>query len=466
LKHRYDDLLRLIIRTIKNDYAGFPEKMERHDSRYYVNTTGTAFKQGKLDELLFLRIVSQYLASLGDPNLKFSMVDHEDYRNYSVGFRVRRFADDLYVTECAQDERLKAGDRLISVNHLPAGMHRAKFRKNILIGNTAEREQWGGFLKMADHFVVEHPDGTREDLPFAHFELQQPEHRVRFWKPSSDVCCLSVEEFSQDTAALETLLNAHEAELRICSSLVIDLRKNEGGTESGFEPLLPLVMEHPLPRTELPEEPVYMNYTKENCDRRVREFQVLKNMYEKEADEGAARMCGDLIREYIEKAGSGLTREYTEKAGSGLTREYTEKAGSGLRLESEEADFWPGAGSKEAGGCQAEPLLQPYENIKKVILITDTWCRDAGEVFVKMAADFSKVTVLGRPTMGTIDYTNSVTMVLDQTFVLSYPMGKRGYVMDGTRYNETGLPVDIYVPWTPRECTEDVLLEKALEILS
>lgn len=449
MKHKYDDLLRTIIRTIKNDYAGFPEKMERHDSRYYVNTTGTAFKQGNLDELLFLRIVSQYLASLGDPNLKFSMADHEDYKNYCVGFRARRYGNDLYVTECAQDQRLKVGDKITAINQLPPGGHRAKFRKNILIGNTAEREQWSGFLKMADHFEVEHSDGTKEDLSFEHFELLQPEYKTEFRSLTEDVCYLCIEEFSPDTTALETLLQKHEMELRTCSRLILDLRKNEGGAESGFVPLLPLVIDHPVSLTDLFQDPVYTNYTNENCERRIREFQVLKNLYAKESQEDAARLCDDLIQEYQKKAGSGLCAEAADD-----------------ELQSKSHTTAAGASCESENSNKEQSLIRPYENIQKIVLITDTWCRDAGEIFVKLCSGFSKVSIIGRPTMGTIDYTNSVTMLLDQTFVLSYPMSKRGYVLNDTRYNDTGLPVDLYIPWTPQECTEDVLLQKALNISS
>ncbi|MCD8023895.1 MAG: S41 family peptidase, partial [Lachnospiraceae bacterium] len=219
------------------------------------------------------------------------------------------------------------------------------------------------------------------------------------------------------------------AELRSCTNLIIDLRKNEGGTESGFVPLLPLVLDRPMPFAEaMADEPIETNYTKANCERRITEFRAIKAMCAENGDKTAAGLCEDLIREFRENSGSGLCREESASAG--------------------ESD-----------------LLQPYANIKKVILITDTWCRDAGEVFVKLAAKSSKVTVLGRPTMGTIDYTNSVTMLLDQTFVLSYPMSRRGHVTDGICYNDTGLPVDVYVPWTPQECTQDLLLAKALELL-
>ncbi|MCD8021774.1 MAG: hypothetical protein LUF30_01885, partial [Lachnospiraceae bacterium] len=210
MEHRYDDLLTTIIRTVKNDYVGFPQKQERHDSRYYVNTTGTAFKQGVLDELLFLRIVSQYLASLGDPNLKFSMVDHEDYQNYTVGFRVRRYEKELYVTDWSQAPRLRGGERLLWRRQVPAGDLRENVRKNIVIGNTPEREQWGGFLKMADHFVVEHADGSTEDLPFKHFPMEQPRRRLEFRAFVSDTCYLCIEEFSADTSALVALLSERE----------------------------------------------------------------------------------------------------------------------------------------------------------------------------------------------------------------------------------------------------------------
>ena len=455
MEHRYDNLLKEIIGIIRNDYAGFEEVKNRHDSRYFVNTAGTAWKRGTLDEILFLRIVSQYLASLGDPCLKFSMLDHGDYKNYDVGFRARRSGEYLYVTESDAENRLVPGDRITALNSLAPGRHRTKFTKNILVGETPEREQWGGLLKMVRHVGVQHADGSKEDLPLRHYLPRPVSPAPDFSAPRPDVCLIRIEQFSADTQALEQLLVQHESELNTCEKLIIDIRKNAGGSDGGFFPLLPYVMDRPFtPEELLDADPVRNNYSKGNCERRIQEFTALRAQYAQQEDGGEAVSILD-----------GLIQEFRQKSGTGW-----EEVNAAVRDGSEPAAAAPDPGETDRDAAPAESKaagtrMQPKENIQSVILITDTWCRDSGEVFADIARRSSKVRLLGRPTMGTIDYTNYVTAVFDDTYVLSYPMGKKARIANGERYNLTGLPVDIYRPWTPAECTRDILTEKALEYI-
>jgi C-terminal processing protease CtpA/Prc len=57
--------------------------------------------------------------------------------------------------------------------------------------------------------------------------------------------------------------------------------------------------------------------------------------------------------------------------------------------------------------------------VKKVIVLSDTYCRNAGEVFVQTCKISSKVTVVGRPTLGSTDYANSNVLDFD-LYSLSY----------------------------------------------
>ena len=433
MEHRFDNLLKEIIGIVRSDYAGFGEKESRHDARYFVTAAGTAWKRGELDELLFLQLVCQYLASLDDPCLKFSMPNHEGYVNSDVGFRARRYGDYLYVTESYAEDRVKPGDAITVINSLSPGEHRRKTVKNLFIGETAEREQWGNLLKMAKHCMVEHADGTKEDLVLRHypFSARSAGHTAAapsFSVPAKGVCCIRAERFEPDAQVLQELLSEHAQELAACEKLIIDIRKNSGGTDDGFLPLLPFVMDHPYrPEEVLDAEPVLRNYSAGNCTRRIREFTSLKKQFDPKEDADTIAVLDGLIQEFKEKSGKGWLQE-------------------------------------GPGDAEGEPV-QPYDNIQSVLVITDTWCRDSGETFADIARKSSKVRLFGRPTMGTIDYSDYVNVVLDDTYVLSYPMAKKARVADGERYNESGIPVDIYRPWTPAECTEDTLLERALTYL-
>ena len=472
MEHRFDNLLKEIIGIVRSDYAGFEEKESRHDARYFVTAAGTAWKRGELDELLFLQLVCQYLASLDDPCLKFSMLDHAGYRNYDVGFRARRYGDYLYVTESYAEDRVKPGDMITVINSLAPGVHRKKMVKNLFIGETAEREQWGNLLKMAKHCVVEHADGTKEDLVLRHYPVSagsagRAAAAPSFSVPAKGVCCIRVERFEAGAQELLELLSAHAQELASCEKLIIDIRKNSGGTDDGFVPLLPFVMDHPYrPEEVLDAEPVLRNYSAGNCSRRIGEFKRLKGQFDLKEDADTLAVLEELIREFQEKSGTGWRREgpsgeaLPEETETGTARQ--EQPGTDHPGKEPDPADVPAA---EAAPPAAGDPVSPYDNIRSVLVITDTWCRDSGETFADIARKSSKVRLFGRPTMGTIDYTDYVNVVLDDTYVLSYPMAKKARVADGERYNESGIPVDIYRPWTPAECTEDTLLERALTYL-
>ena len=108
----------------------------------------------------------------------------------------------------------------------------------------------------------------------------------------------------------------------------------------------------------------------------------------------------------------------------------------------------------------------PAENgPEQVILITDTFCENEGEQFVAMARRCgAKVKVIGRPTMGTLDYFDNIYLPINAQMGLSYPIRMTKAAFDGEGISEKGLPVDEYIAWTPDEITEDVLLQRALAL--
>ena len=99
------------------------------------------------------------------------------------------------------------------------------------------------------------------------------------------------------------------------------------------------------------------------------------------------------------------------------------------------------------------------------MLITDTFCEDEGEQFAAMAQRCGKkVVTVGRPTMGTLDTFDPITVKLNEHMTLSYPIAMSAAAYEGRGVAGKGLPVDRYVPWTPAEIGEDILLRAALAI--
>ena len=75
-----------------------------------------------------------------------------------------------------------------------------------------------------------------------------------------------------------------------------------------------------------------------------------------------------------------------------------------------------------------------------------------------------KVTTVGRPTMGTLDTFDPITVRLHEHMTLSYPIAMSASAREGRGVAGRGLPVDRYVRWTPAEIGEDILLREALAV--
>lgn len=66
--------------------------------------------------------------------------------------------------------------------------------------------------------------------------------------------------------------------------------------------------------------------------------------------------------------------------------------------------------------------------------------------------------------MGILDYSNCIFKQYD-SYMLLYPTSRLVYKEDGAGMMGKGLPVDVYIPWTPEHLERDVMLEKALELV-
>ena len=69
---------------------------------------------------------------------------------------------------------------------------------------------------------------------------------------------------------------------------------------------------------------------------------------------------------------------------------------------------------------------------------------------------------VGRATRGGLDYANLVVAPLDEIFSLVYPIAKTEDAHEGRGLRGRGLAPDVHVPFTPEECTRDLVLEQAL----
>lgn len=379
MNKRYDELFAEIVEILRHDWAGAPLAEDRFDPKYYNQSIGQAWKDGKLDELLFLRHISQMLACTGDRHLRLSLRPSETYIPCFPGFFVRRYENALYVTEVCGDDRLVVGDRIDSINGGAPEEHRKRIQKNFFYADVPEREDWLGLLKMAEHIDVTHADGSSERLALTQFPC----------RPS---------------------LPASARVISAAEGVIMDLRNLRDMDEDEMLSLLPLVCQKDTPLSELVDTEIYVNYSRRNC---------LVKAAALEGFEGAEEFISEL----------------------------KEKAGKGNLLENISDDTVIDAGAD-----------------RPVAVVTDTWTRNGAETFA-LAAKRAGAVLIGRPTLGTVDLCGDVSLALDERYVLTWPTAVTRAAKEGRGVFGQGVQPDIYIPFTPQECREDILLREAASFL-
>ncbi len=376
---RYDELFGEILTILREDWAGHPLAGDRLDPKYYNQAIGQAWHDRKLDELLFLRYMSQMLACTGDRHLRLTLAPSERYVPSLPGFFARRFENALYVTAITDETRLTVGDRIDRVNGGTPEEHRRRIQKNFLYADEPEREDWLGLLRMAEHIDVTHADGSSERLALRSFP------KAPSAPPSPRV---------------------HAS----AAGVIVDLRNLADVSEDEQLDLLPPLCERDTPLSDLTDTALSVNYTRRNCLVKAAALRSLPG-------------AEPFIAELREKAGRGFL---PEDAGDG--------------------EVIPG---RRHGAA---------------VVLTDTWTRDGAEALA-LAAKRAGAVLIGRPTLGTIDLCGDVTYALDERFALTWPTAVTQSALDGRGVFGRGVQPDRYIPWTPRECREDVLMAEALRLL-
>ena len=409
---RYDYIFKDIMHALQEDYAGAGELGPEYEPKFYLTACGAAHHNNRMTDLLMLRYCSQMLATTFDRNLRFELRESADYTPGNRGFYARRVGEELVVTKVLEETRLNPGDVIERINDVSPGRHRRSVQKNFFYADEPERELWNGLLKMADHILVRRPDGSTEDLQLRDYPKTWQEARPQLRLLEHKTVYLNPDKLD-GSEALEELLSAHQTELAACEKLILDLRQASGYDPTAMFPLLPwLFLGQKRAGDLLPDEQLLTNYTQRNCEWKA-------YLLECAGDE------------------SGWPDRLRQRAGDGLVEETL--------------CFWD----------DPDEIIQGRMG-GKLVLLTDTWCEDAGEQLAEVAQRLGAHTI-GRPTMGTLDYSNPVTVLCDSDFAITWPMSKRKAVTQGQTMKNKGLPVDEYVPFTAEEAVRDLLLQRALE---
>lgn len=98
----------------------------------------------------------------------------------------------------------------------------------------------------------------------------------------------------------------------------------------------------------------------------------------------------------------------------------------------------------------------------KTFILTDSFCEGAAESFALLSKKEGRARLIGRATRGALDYAGIISVRLSDTITFTYPMSITREARDGRGFQGKGVQPDVYIPFTPAECTGDVILNHAI----
>lgn len=354
----------------------------------------------QMSDSAFIDMLEDYVAAFEDPQLSIE-VKHEARPN--IGFSVRYYEDKLYVVEASEETRLHIGDTILAIDRIPVAQ--------------IARQQWQRVLMRATNVTVQQKNCVMT-MTLSHYERQRY-NPVYEAKMLADSCLyMKFTDFGERYPVQQLLA---QYDIATVDHLVLDMRQHYGGNDVYMYPLLDYVFDAPQSLKALYQyEKEYTNFTPRNC-------QLLLQLYE------------DYLREPLDAE--------TIRALDHEMFQIEQHRGQGFVEVTQDVDY----------------VFEGSSMPKHVYILTDTSCTGAGEMLVALAKKSSKVTVLGRPTKGTMATFNVVSVDFGD-IVLYYPTSK----MDEASMfaSNDGIKPHVEIPWTPQQLIEDIDLKTALSFMN
>lgn len=376
-----------------------------------------------MDDEEFLFVVKSYLAS-------FHVMGHVNFGKENRGgllFSVQRYKDVLYVCDVAANSPFSIGDRIMAIDGHTIKEY-ATIHGDMMYGESEERQAiaWEQLLGFAKQVTIEKAEtGEVKTYPIVLGGTWDSKDRYICKLLRDNVAYLQFADFA-DEVAIQQLYTDNAALLRNSDYLIIDVRGNGGGTDTAFLPLLKFCLPEGKQLADMKDgifdSGIEINYSERTCDSRLQMFEEYKKM---DIPDETRLIIQQMMDELIENRGKGFVEE-----------------------TSEDYDF-PDIG---------------LEIPKKIFIITDQRCRSSGDAFVDIMRKSEKVTVVGRPTLGIMDFSNCAEVTYDDYYFI-YPTSRALYLDKNIQMRNHGVPVDIYIPWTPEHLDRDVDLDKVMELI-
>ena len=398
-----------------------------HDSSTSKDRKGCdpePFRENITDDMTddaFLYQVRSYLASFG-------VIGHVSFGKKKApnkGFLLRSTDDGLFVEGANEDTGLQVGDQILALDGSDLEQV-ASLHKDYFISKTPERHyrEWADLISQSTRVTLlrEGVEKTIEVVP-----SREPIQDQIFWKRLDDeILYLRLDNF-MDEGAIGRVYQECLPMMTEVKFLIIDVRQNGGGTDSLYIPLLHLALEKDQGYDSLDwdDDGMEILYTERNVDLRLKDFEDW--MQQEEISPETVKLLEDMKENLIHYRGKGY-----------------------VAYKEESEEFFP----EVRGGHYPE----------QIFVLSDIYCASSGDNFVQMMRQFKKVTVVGRPTLGILDYSNCCTVDYGD-FCLMFPTSRCLSVDQGKGMTDQGVLPDIEIPWTPTHFERDVDLDKCLELI-
>lgn len=403
-----EEIFKEIQKIMQNDYAGYLDKKHVNHPEFYSISNN-------MNDHEFIETVQDYLLDFHDGHLGF--ISKNSKLPY-VGFSVRRFEGALYVTESPQEIRLNVGDKIVQIDGeeiINLTLLYSKRLEEVL----PERQQWNNIIRGSKMICVER-DGKRFELKLSAYEEEPYKAGHIFKELNNETAYIKITDFAEEEPILR-LINENRDFLEQTQNLIIDVRINKGGNDSFYFPLLHYIFDKKIAFLDLfnKDEVMYTNFTERNCHLWIQELEdYLKQQLDKETVE--------MLNKEIQLV--------------------DQNRGKGLMEVSQDINF----------------IINGRTNPTHVYVLTDYYCGSSGDTFVANAKKSPKVTVVGRHTMGIMDYFNVVTVDFgNYEFWYSISKMNQNYFINGK-----GVEPDIYIPWTPEHIKDDKDLAYVLDMIA
>jgi len=419
-----ENIFEEIIHIMNNDYAGWKDKKGCDNPTHYLEKVRQLRREGQLSIDTFKGIVEDYLLDFNDAHIYFSAVNSQSEKPKVRGFRVRRFEDWLYVTHVDSESRLQPGMRIVSLGGYSISELRDRHHR-LLNENHAERENWTSILSLYEDGEIENSEGVQCRFPLAFYDkkLYTPTYSVQ--QLTEDTLLITMTDFA-DPDAIAKMITENQVLLESTDKWIIDVRVNYGGSDSSYYPLLPYLMPEEGADLADKEEKMLFNCTVASANRILEELEEQLEITEDEQAQGFLKV---------------FQREWTKNKGEGFV----------------EFNF---------SEIMSDTFIKGNTYPKSIVVLTDFMCGSSGDSFVEVCKKSSKITVIGRATMGLNDYANLATQKWDEGFELMYPTSRLSRIDEGRGMTGIGIEPHIYIPWTPEHLERDVDIDRALGVLS